>query len=389
MQAAARIGFSRLLTRYATVANSLAAADQAIQLTPDDPDAHRARATVLNRLHRSAEAEAALETATSLRQDHAVQWLELGATREELDDNEGALAAYDQAVRCAPYYAQTHWQRGNLLLRLGRYDEAFADLRQAAASNRKFLVNVIDLAWSLTKGDANQTAALLQVSNDTDRLEFARFLARKGKVKEVEQQVGLLAAPLSDENRRELTQLAFAAGSYGELYRLSPGTVKVGGIVNGSFEEPLVLNDSSFGWKVSPSPAKTTLTVDVSQKSDGQRSLHVSFEGDWDPSVSLLSQTIVVRAEQRYRLTFAVKTQDVVTGGPPRIVLRDVTNNQILAKSDAFPQTTNGWQQMNVDFSVPARSEAVAISLVRDNCSSSPCPIFGVMWLDDFQLQKL
>src|SRR5690348_10392963 len=93
MRAAARIGFSRLLTRYAVAANSLAAADQAIQLTPDDPDAHRARAAVLNRLHRAAEAEASLETATSLRKDHAVQWLELGTTREELEDDAGADAA--------------------------------------------------------------------------------------------------------------------------------------------------------------------------------------------------------------------------------------------------------------------------------------------------------
>src|SRR6185369_8992011 len=212
MQAAGRIGFSRLLTRYATAANSLAAADQAIQLTPDDPDAHRARATVLNRLHRPAEADAALETATSLRKDHVAQWLELGTTREDLDDNEGALAAYDQAVRCAPYYGQTHWQRGNLLLRLGRYDEAFADLRQAAASNRKFLPQLIDLAWSLTKENVSQTQALVQPGNDDDRLEWARFLARKGKGEALVEQLGLLATPLSDRNRQELTRLAFAAG---------------------------------------------------------------------------------------------------------------------------------------------------------------------------------
>ena len=75
-------------------------------------------------------------------------WIELGNTREELGDNEGALAALDRAVRSAPYYAHPHWQRGNLLLRLGRYDEAFADLRQAAASNRKYFPNLMELAWA-------------------------------------------------------------------------------------------------------------------------------------------------------------------------------------------------------------------------------------------------
>ena len=395
MRAAAKIGFSRLLTRYATAANSLAAADQAIQLTPDDPDAHRARALVLNRLQRVREAEAALATATSLRKDYAVQWLELGATREELEDGTGAdeagaLAAYDEAVRCAPYYGQTHWQRGNLLLRLGRYDEAFADLRQATASNRKFLPNMIDLAWSLTKGDVAQTRAIVQPENDDDRLEFARFLARKGKGEALLEQIGLLATPLSDQNRQELTRLAFAAKTFDAAYRLSSGSVKTEEIANASFEDPLLRNDTPFGWQLLSAQTKPKLAVDVSERAEGQRSLQVSFEGNWGESATaLISQTIVVRPEERYRLSFAVKTKDLVTGGPPRIVLTDATNNQILAKSDAFPQTTNTWQQMNVEFAAPAKSKAVVISLARDNCSSSPCPIFGVVWLDAFALAKL
>src|SRR5215813_3412011 len=190
MQAAARIGFSRLLTRYAVVTNSLPAADQAVALTPADPDAHRARATVLNRLQRTTKAEASLTTATSLSPNDDLLWLELGSTREELGNSEGALAALDQAVRCAPYYAHTHWQRGNLLLRLGRYDEAFADLRQAATSNRKYLPSLIDLTWSLTNGDARKTDTLLQIRDDDERLAFARYLAQKGKGIEVSEQVG-------------------------------------------------------------------------------------------------------------------------------------------------------------------------------------------------------
>ena len=390
MQAAARIGFSRLLSRYATAAISLGGADQAIRLTPDDADAHRARAAVLTDLRRSEEAAAALETATTLRKDDWVEWLELGTAREDLDDNAGALAAFDQAVRCAPYYGQTHWQRGNLLLRLGRYNEAFADLRQAAASNREFLPNLIDLAWSLTKGDVAQTRALVQATSDDERLELARFLARKGQGEAVLEQVRLLATPLSDQNRQELTRLAFAAGTFDAARRLWSGSVRTEEIVNGGFEEPLLRNDTPFGWKLPAAQGKQKLAIDVSQKFGGEKSLQITFAGDWDASAtSLISQTIVVQAGGRYRLSFAVHTKDLVTGGPPRIVLTDAMNNQILAKSDAFPQTTNAWLQMNVDFTVPAKSEAVVINLARDNCSSSPCPIFGVVWLDAFALQRL
>jgi hypothetical protein len=44
---------------------------------------------------------------------------------------------------------------------------------------------------------------------------------------------------------------------------------------------------------------------------------------------------------------------------------------------------------VSVEFTVPEKAEAVTIRLARDKCSSSPCPIFGVMWLDEFTLQKL
>jgi len=392
MQSAARIGFSRVLTRYAVVANSLPAADQAIAVTPSDPEAHRARATVLNRLQRTAEAEASLTNATSLRPNDDLLWLELGSTREEIGNNEGALAAFDQAVRCAPYYAHTHWQRGNLLLRTGRYDEAFADLRQAAARNRKYLPTLIDLTWNLTAGDAKKTDTLLQIRDDDERLAFARYLAQKGKGIDVAEQVGLLKTPLSDENRDELSLLLFVAkGPEQAPLGLWPGEHKVGEIVNGGFEEPLRLN-SALGWMVSRKQPNAKLAVDVSERFAGSRSLQVAFDGEWDVNESLLNQTVLVTPGQRYRLTFAVKTKDLVTGGLPRIVLFDAPGNQILGKSDAFPATSGSWQEMKIEFTTPparpATADGVIIRLSRDSCGS-PCPIFGVVWLDEFALQKL
>jgi hypothetical protein len=340
---------------------------------------------ILNRLRRPAEAEASLEVATSLRGGPEDLWIELGNTREELGDREGALGAFDQAVRSAPHYAHTHWQRGNLLLRMGRYDEAFADLREAAARNRKYFPILIDLAWGLT-ADTRKTEAFVQVRDDNQRLAFARFLAQKGKGPEVVDQVRLLTTPLSDENRDELTRLLSASKSAIGYSFLGSDSKKVEEILNAGFEEPVLLNGSMFGWTVPRVRTKPSLAVDVSEKFSGQRSLQVSFEGEGDADAPL-SQTIVVRRGASYRLGFAVRTKDLVTGGPPRIVLTDATDNQILAKSGAFPSSTDGWQQWSVEFT--AQSELVVISLVRDNCATSPCPIFGVVWLDDFSLQKL
>lgn len=386
MREAARIGFSRLLTRYALTTNSLPAADQAVQLTPSDPEAHRARALILNRLRRPAEAVTSLEVATSLRDGPEDLWIELANTKEELGDREGALAALDQAVRLAPYYAHTHWQRGNLLLRMDRYDEGFAELREAAARNRKYFPNLLDLAWGLT-ADVAKTEAFVQFRDDEERLAFARLLARKGKGTEVVDQVRLLTAPLSEENKRELMELLSASKSSTGLRELLAGSKKVEEIENSGFEEPLLVDNSQVGWLVSQSRTGPKLAIDVSERHSGQRSLQVSFGGEWDAGTPLLSQTIFVQQFMEYRLSFAVKTKDLVTGGPPRIVLTNAANDRILAESEAFAETPGSWQTMNVTFS-GTEDGVVVIRLVRERCTASACPIFGVVWLDDFVVEE-
>ena len=153
---------------------------QAVQLSPSDPEAHRARAQFSTgcKTWRSRASHSNRRRTLRYRDDYL--WIELGNTREELGDTDGALAAMDQAVRWAPYYAHTHWQRGNLLLRMGHANEAFAELRQAAAANQTYLPNLIDLAWGISRGDVKTTEELIEIRNDNERLALIRFLARKG-----------------------------------------------------------------------------------------------------------------------------------------------------------------------------------------------------------------
>lgn len=356
MQATARIGFSRLLSKYALVANSIPAADEAVRLSPSDPDAYRARAAVLNNLQMTADASKSLESATSLRYRDDYLWLELGSAREETGDTAGALAAFDQAVRWAPYYAHTHWQRGNLLLRMGRYDEAFAELRTAAAANRGYLPNLIDLAWGVSRGDLNTTKQLIHLNDDAERLALIRFLAS-----------------------RKAFRNAF------EIWSGSDSVVPV--LFNGGFEDQILLNDAAFGgWSLSAQQTKNKLAIDVSEKAAGARSLQINFGGEWNPGTSLLSQTVVVEPGKTYRLSLSVKTRDLMTGGPPLLTVNDAVNNQLLGRSENFPSGTTPWAKLNFDFTTLATSEAVVIRLQRNNCDSSPCPIFGILWLDEIHI---
>jgi tetratricopeptide (TPR) repeat protein len=384
IQASARFGFSRLLTRYALISNSVSVADEAVLLSPSDPEAHRARATILNRLQMPGEAVKSLETAATLRYRDDYLWIELGNTKEELGNTEGALAAMDQAVHWAPYYAHTHWQRGNLLLRRGQPVEAFAELRKAAATNPTYFPNLIDLAWGVSRGDVKVTEDLIGITNDNERLALIRFLAVKGEGNEVLHQLRLLSRPMFPENIKEIIRLLLAAKAFRQASELWDGSGPP--ILNASFEEPFVLNDNGFGWIVSPNQIKNHLAVDVSE--DGTKSLQIRLDGVWTPDTPLLSQTIIVEPETTYRLTFSVKTKDLVTGGPPIITISDATNNQLLGKSENLPTATSPWVSLNFDFTTLPNSQAAVIRLQRNNCDSSQCPIFGTLWLDQFRIEQ-
>jgi tetratricopeptide (TPR) repeat protein len=390
MQASARFGFSRLLSRYALAANSMPVADQAVLLSPLDPETYRTRAAVLNRLQKPAEAARALESALSLRYRDDYLWIELGNAREELGDTDGALAALDQAVLWAPYYAHTHWQRGNLLLRMGRSGDAFAELRNAASADRTYLPRVIDLAWGLSREDAKATHDLAGINDDASRLAFIRFLATKGKGAEAISHVHLLSTPLSAGDKNELVHLLVASKAFRDAFQLWSGDADTSqpALSNGGFEEPFVLNDAGFGWIVSPGLTKSRLAIDASEKLGGAKSLQITLDGDWVPGTPLFSQIVIVEPQKTYHLSFGVRTRDLVTGGPPVFTVSDGTTNQLFGTSMNLPSATSEWQKVSFEFTTSPASQAAVLRLQRNNCDSSPCPIFGTLWLDEISIEQ-
>ena len=338
----------------------------------------------------TAEAATSLETATSLRFRDDYLWIELGNTREELGDTTSALAALDQSVRWAPHYAHTHWQRGNLLLRMRRPQEAFNELREAAIANPSYLPTLIDLAWGISAGDIKTTEAALEIKDDATRLALIRYLAQKGNGKEVVDQISKLSTPLSAEKQNEVARLLFAGKDYRdafELWRRSNNINSEQSLINGGFEEPIALTENGFGWIIA-ADQKSRAAIDVTENLSGARSLRITFDGAWAPGTPLLTQTIVVDPGKSYRLSFAVKTKDLMTGGPPVLLVNDTNKNQLLGTIRGFSTASTAWHTLSFTFNTLETSQAVIIRLQRNNCDSSPCPIFGTLWLDEFHIEQ-
>jgi hypothetical protein len=104
----------------------------------------------------------------------------------------------------------------------------------------------------------------------------------------------------------------------------------------------------------------------------------------------VISQLVLIEPHTHYQLHFAARTAELVSGGLPRVLVIDTGNQQVLAQSPEFPrETNNSWQEFTIDLNSGESTTAVQITLQRERCSKSPCPIFGRLWLDNFSLQKL
>jgi hypothetical protein len=244
----------------------------------------------------------------------------------------------------------------------------------------------------VSRGDLKLAEQLVQITDDRSRLAFARTLAAKGRGGEALGQLQLLKAPINGETKQELVRQMIAAKCYREGYELwnSDSNKKdLPVIVDGGFEASLTVNNSGFGWRFASGEQKIEMSQDAGERQSGTRSLRINFSGHSAPGNVLLSQYIVVDPDRTYKINYAIKSKDLVSGGPPVITVDDVDTGETLGRSETIPNSTDGWRQAYFTFSSRSKSKAVAIGLRRNYCQTSPCPIFGVVWLDSFSIEAL
>ncbi len=394
VNSAAHLGLSRIFVKYATVTGNLLVADKAIEMSPRDADAYRARAAVLTLSQSLGESADAMEQAISLRPADYSLWGELGLLRDQSGDTAGALAAFDEAVKRAPFYALPRWQRGNLLLRLGQYDLAFSDLNQAAQSNPELLPGFVDLAWNLSGGDPKVVQQMVRINSKAAHMAMARVFSAHTKPEAAIFEFQA-AGSSDDDTRRDFINQLLVKKSFAEAYQLWSGTYGVTTtgnqpqqIFDGGFESPLSFDEVVFNWCIPRRLQATTVSLDSSQPHTGTRNLRIEFAGDANPGADLVAQLLLVEPAQRYKINFAARSQEIVTGGLPIVTVRDAGDNKRLGQS-LLSRGSTDWNVVSLEFTTQPTTSAVVLSVQREGCSTAPCPIFGVVSLDSFSIEHL
>ena len=321
-------------------------------------------------------------------------WIELGRAYEQAEKAEPAEQAYLKAIEVAPAYTYPRWQLGNFYLRQNRSDEAFAELKTAAQKNPVYRQQVFSLVWDFYEHD---TARLEQIAGDSPDVKtgLVQFYATKGRAEDSLRVWNMLSENEKRENRTMggvVAQALFDKGflraaiefvsQLGIEPKAKPETVQ-----NGDFEDSISYTDHIyFGWKISPAE-KMEISLDGAQKREGARSLRVNLNGFSNPQLNNIYQTIVINPGQNYTLSFWLKTENLKSAGTPVLDVVNYKDNKIIATSKPFPIGTNDWQEVKIEFTAPANSEAVYIRTARVFCGDA-CPLIGAFWYDDFKLVK-
>ena len=373
-------------------------------LAPADAQAHFTLARLAEQSfepEQLAEAVNEYEQATALSPNDYRLWFQLGKARGLAGDDAGAERALRQALELAPNYPEPRWYLGNLLLRAGRTTEAFAEFRRACAEDPKtFRPQVFDLAWHIFNANVQQVLAGVGDTTET-RAGLAEYLLKQQRLDDALRLWASLNAAQKQEQHatgEQIVQALLAAKRYHTaldierdlLSQQQSDAPAADGLLNGSFELPVgPAGKTWYDWQVTQ-VAQAQINLDERQRHGGARSLRIVFNAASPLDFHHVAQLVVVAPRTRYHLSWFVRTEDLQSASTLVTQVLDAGDQtHVLAASAPVAAGSSDWQAAALDFTTGAQTDAIIVRLTRAPCVQTLCPLFGKVWYDDFNLQRL
>ncbi len=372
-------------------------ADLSVSLAPDDPQTHFSSAVLHEKSFLAEDLEksvAEYEKSAALSPNDYLLWLALGKARERNGDATGAEKALRRAAALAPSYADINWTLGNNLLRQGKSEAAYDEIRKAANGNNAYVIPAIDTAWRIFNGDIERikqnvgnspklNAFLAIYLNKQEHFDEA-FEVWNGLTEEMK------SAIYKDQSVEVYNQFINAQKyRYARAVRASLDTQEGGSFgkfTNSGFEsnvkkEKVDFFDWQFGTTFQP-----LIGFDDKIRHGGNLSLVLIFNSPDGQDFRTITQTVAVEAGKSYTFQAFYKSE-LKALGTMRWEILNASDRSVIASTDAVTDNTN-WTTLDASFAAPGNSQAVIFNLVRVKCGSTICPITGKIWFDDFSLNE-
>jgi hypothetical protein len=373
-------------------------ARMAVRWAPGDPLTHWRLGSFEEKTFSAENMAAAVneyQTAVRLSPNDYRYWAELGHALEASGDTQSGEKALRRAVELAPAYSHPRWYFGNLLLREGKFEEAFEQLGHAAESDNQMRWQVFDLAMRVFNGDINEIARVACVS-PAARMQFAVYLVAAKRFDEAMRMWGAVSPAdrrAQGELSKELEQSLLQAKQFHSVLAVmgdlepSANVPQPNQFWNGGLEGELKLSGANtFNWVIE-SRASVQIGVD-SHAHSGQQSLRLLFKVPRTLDKIPVTQTIVVDPGAQYHFECYMRTEDMISATTPVVAILDAVDSSALGVSKPVPTGTHDWQLIAFDFT--PKHDGITVGFYRGSCAEGEiCPIFGTVWYDDFNLRRI
>ncbi|MEO8041510.1 MAG: tetratricopeptide repeat protein [Acidobacteriota bacterium] len=366
------------------------------ELAPADPQTHYSAAVLLEKSFEQSDIARSLnefEIAAGLAPENFLYWLDLGRARERSGDSAGAERALRKALDMAPNYARVQWALGNTLLRQGRTDEAFAEIKKAVAGDPASFANPAAVtAWQFFDSDVAAIRRAVSGSIEFDGA-LAGLLLREKRIDEAMELWNSLPV---DERRTSLAQIGtsivenllaekrFRDASIIASGLSNNGDAKIGEVTNGGFETAVKPSGAGpFEWSIAEG-LQPQIVLSNGQKRGGSNSLLIIFNSGDAKAFRTVSQLIAVQPNTTYDLDIFYRA-DLKTSAAFKWEVVDAASSTQIAVSDAIA-TTSEWAPLHIKFKT-STSDGIILRLLRDNCGQI-CPVTGSIGFDDFSLRS-
>lgn len=359
---------------------------------PFDADYYYAQAIAEKRLGDYREAANSLRQAIKYRPGDYALRLEHANLLKIQNQGESAEASFRQAISLAPFYGQPRYDYAGFLAAQNRQPESLAQFRLAAKNNSLYFNEVLNIFWESANGDADEFMSRLAPLDPFEKNRLADFLFEK-------KSFAATARLLCEKNDSAQTdfdgfvmkllekkQYLFAAQI--SASECDASKIEKGKLLDGDFRENDLKAGTGFGWRVGDLPESVQIGF-VEKKDGADKSLLFIFDGDFSPSLALVSQIVPVEKDQKYRLSFKYRTQNLVSGSRPVLQLINKSTYHD-SKFEEAELTAGGgeWKTEVLEVRTDKASEALEIRLARKACSESKCPVFGQLLLGNFSLDE-
>jgi len=407
LAAAAVVFFSFVIAGFVviwSVANtSAAAADQKevavllTELSPADPQTHRASAILHEKAFAPGDLDIALaeyEAAAAASPHNYLTWLLFGSALARAGETEKAEAALRRAKLLAPNYSRVQWALGNLLLREGRDDEGYAEIRKAIEGDPSLSASAVTVAMQLTENDVKRVQERFQ-GHPEATIYLAILLLQQKRFEEAREVYQTSAVGADTDRLKEAAKLLMQKAIEAKQFRLATevdALVAAGEqpiiekITNPGFESPVrAQNAGQFDWRV-PQANFPRHAITDAQKQSGNYSLLVAVNSAEVKDFQGISQTVSVEPGQTYELSVPYRAETNSKAEYFWEVLSTADSKRIAVTPPLM--RTSEWATSRVRFVVPKEVDGIDIRLMRGPCSTATCGLDGSLWFDDLQLAR-